>query len=124
MNKAIFIGNICRDIELKMTPEGKAVTTNCVAVRREYKNANGEYESDFINIVAWGAQAEYLNKYARKGDTVGLVGRWQTRKYTNSYGTQQTANECVVESIAALGKPPKEEQPHFEEIPENNDLPF
>ena len=132
MNKVILSGNLCHEIELKQTQSGKSVVTNCVAVQREYKNDKGEYESDFINLVIWGAQADYLSRYANKGDRVELVGRWQIRKYTANDGTTRTVNECVVESIKAFSKKKEDTQPtfnvytqpKFEEIKDGEDLPF
>jgi single-strand DNA-binding protein len=142
MNKVILSGNLCQDIELKQSAAKKSVVTNCIAVQREYKNANGEYESDFINIVVWDKQAEYLSKYASKGDRVELCGRWTVRKYTANDGTNRVVNECVVESIKAFSKPKEEQkptqsakagygyipsaytQPQTEEIPSDLDLPF
>lgn len=125
MNKVILTGNLCRDVDIAQTPSGKEVVQNCIAVKRDYKNANGEYDSDFINIVVWGVQAQYLNNYAHKGDRVELVGRWQVRKYEKSDGTKQIAHECVVESITALGNKPKEEPKKLplEEM-DGSDLPF
>lgn len=142
MNKVILSGNLCQDIELKQTQGGKSVVTNCIAVQREYKNENGGYDTDFINLVIWGAQAEYLSKYASKGDRVELSGRWTVRKYTANAGTNRVVNECTVESIKAFSKPKEEpkatpsvnggygympsaySQPQFEEIPNEQDLPF
>lgn len=131
MNKVILSGNLCQEIELKQTQNGKSVVTNCVAVQRDYKNDQGAYDSDFINIVVWGAQAEYLSRYASKGDRVELVGRWTVRKYTANDGTTRTVNECVVESIKAFSKPKAESaptntntQPKFEELSTDQDLPF
>ena len=131
MNKVILSGNLCQEIELKQTASGKSVLTNCIAVQREYKNDKGEYESDFINLVIWGAQAEYLSKYAHKGDRVELVGRWTVRKYTANDGTTRTVSECVVESIRAFSRQPREEQAestevktNFEELSNTDDLPF
>lgn len=132
MNKVILSGNLCQEIELKQTTNGKSVLTNCIAVQREYKNDKGEYESDFINLVVWGAQAEYLGRYAHKGDRVELVGRWLVRKYTVNDGTTRTVSECIVESIRAFNRQPKEEtqtqtpddQPKFEELSKFDDLPF
>ena len=136
MNKAILSGNLCQDIEVKQTQSGKSVVTNCIAVQREYKNDKGEYDSDFISLVIWGAQAEYLGKYAHKGDRVELVGRWTVRKYTANDGTTRTVNECVVESIRAFSRQPREESqapsyipdaytsPQLENINIDDDLPF
>ena len=130
MNKVILSGNLCHDIELMKTITGKSVVSNCIAVQREYKNDSGTYDSDFINIVVWGAQAEYLHRYASKGDRCELVGRWTIRKYTANDGTNRTVSECVVESIKAFRKQPKEETaaeaptPNFEEMALSDDLPF
>jgi single-strand DNA-binding protein len=125
MNKVILTGNLCRDIELKQTQGGKDVVTNCIAVQRDFKNANGEYESDFINIVAYKAQANYLSNYAKKGDRVELVGRWTVRKWADSDGTQHYANECVVDNIKAFSKAKEQEKPKANAMEEyHGDLPF
>lgn len=137
MNKVILSGNLCQDIELKQTPQGKAVVTNCVAVRRDFKNANGEYESDFINIVVWGSSAEYMSRNARKGDRVELVGSWTVRKYQANDGSNRIVNECKVESITVFSKPTENTkpanqqympsaytQPRFEKLHNDTDLPF
>ena len=126
MNKVILSGNLCQDNELKQTQNGKSVVTNCVAVQREYKNEQGAYDSDFINLVVWGAQAEYLHRYANKGDRVELVGRWTVRKYTANDGTTRTVNECVVESIKAFSKQtkPDTDKPQFTDFGADEQLPF
>lgn len=127
MNKVLLTGNLCREIELRQTQSGIDVVSNCVAVRRDYKNANGDYESDFINIVAYRTQAIYLNNYAAKGDRVELEGRWQTRQYTNAQNVTITVNEVVVESISVykprvVTEQPKQTSNEFEVS--NDDLPF
>ncbi len=135
MNKVILSGNICRDVEVKQTTGGKSVVTNCIAVRREYKGANGEYESDFINFQAWGTQAEYLGRYARKGDRVEICGRWQVRKATMADGSERIFHECVAESVTAFSAKgydqgrasetaPSAETPVMTEWQEDGDLPF
>ena len=134
MNKVILSGNLCQETEVKQTPGGKEVVTNCVAVQRDFKNANGEYESDFINIVVWGQPATYLGRYARKGDRVELVGRWQVRKYTDNNGMTRVIHECIVESVKAFSRQQKDESkapeynpysaPQFENITDDEDLPF
>lgn len=131
MNRVCLTGNLCQDIEVKQSTGGKSVLTNVVAVKRDFKSANGEYDSDFIGIVVWGAQADYLSRYASKGDRVELVGRWTVRKYTANDGTTRTVNECVVESIKAFSKQKAESapnytntQPKFEELSIDQELPF
>ena len=100
MNKVILTGNLVRDIELRATQNGTSVISSCIAVSRDFKNPDGTYTTDFINFVAWDKQADYLSKYAMKGDKLEIVGRWQVRQYTDRNGTTQTANEVVVEYIS------------------------
>lgn len=129
MNKVILTGNLARDIELRATPQGTSVVSSCIAVSRDRKDQNGEYGTDFINFVAWQQQADYLNKYAQKGDRLEIVGRWQVRKYNDRNGLEQTSNEVVVESVTCFSKEPKAEanEPTLnldtETIPDD-DLPF
>lgn len=110
MNKVILTGNICRDIELTQTASGKEFVNNVIAVQRDFKNAQGEYESDFINFVAWGTSAQYLNNYASKGDRVEIVGRWEVSQYETEDGEKRTANKCQVESIKAFSKQKTEDE--------------
>lgn len=132
MNKVILTGNLCRDIELRTTASGTYVISNCIAVARDFKEPDGTYKSDFINIVAWSNQAEYLAKYAKKGDRLELSGRWQVRTYTNKDGSTATANECVIENVRAFAKKDEPEQEAKTSAPaavdvedeEYDDLPF
>ena len=110
MNKVILSGNLCREVEVKQTTTGKSVLRNCIAVLRDYKNANGGYDSDFVEIVVWGQSAEYVGKYGNKGDRVELVGRWEARKYEDNNGNPRTAHECIVESIRVFSNRQREEK--------------
>jgi len=126
MNKVILSGNLCQDPELRRTQGGKSVVSNCIAVRRDYKE-NGDYPTDFINIVVWGQSADYLAKYVHKGDRVELSGRWCQRTYTDKEGHQRRADECIVEAIRAFPRVEESKQ----ETPKDttttiteDDLPF
>ena len=109
MNKVALSGNLCKDIELKTTSSGKASLNNTIAVKRDYKNAEGEYESDFINLVFWGNQAEYVDKYLSKGSRINVVGRIQTRNYENNNGDKVYVTEVVVENVEGIGTTKKED---------------
>ena len=85
MNKVILVGRLTRDPELKTTPNGVSVCSFTIAVNRRFRNAQGEYEADFINCVAWRQSAELLGKYFSKGRMVGIVGSIQTRNYRGKY---------------------------------------
>jgi len=108
MNKCIVTGRICNDIEVKnINGTNNKVISNTIAVRREFKNKNtNEYDSDFIKIIVWQHNADFMSKYVSKGDLVGVVGRWQHRKYDSSEGTKYI-DELVVENIEILSKPNK-----------------
>lgn len=103
MNKAILIGRLTRTPELKTTANGVDVCSFTVAVNRRFKNADGEYEADFINCVAWRGQADFLCKYFAKGDMIGLVGTIQTRNYENNDGQKVYVTEVVVEEVHFCG---------------------
>lgn len=110
MNKIILTGNLCKSIELRQTQSGVNVVSNSVAVSRDIKDAKGEYQTDFIDIVVWGQSAEYLSKYGEKGARVELCGRLQNRTYQANDGSNRTINEVQVESIKVFSKK-KEEEP-------------
>lgn len=117
MNRFVGIGNICKDIELKSTNSGKYVLQNSIAIRNDYKNANGEYDSEFVNIVVWGNTAEYMQKYAHKGMKIAVEGRLQTRSYDKADGTKGYVTEVVCNSVELLEKTNKnEEQENTEEV--------
>ena len=86
MNKAILIGRLTRDPELRTTPTGRNVCQFSIAVNRNFTNANGEREADFINCVVWDKQAENLAKYQHKGNQIAVEGRIQTRNYDDKDG--------------------------------------
>ena len=115
MNKVIMTGNLVRTPELKQTNSGKCVLSNVIAVRRDMKDDNGEYQSDFIDFTVWGQQAEYVARYGHKGDRVELCGRWQQRKWQTKSGENRTANECHVEQISVFSRRQDDEQTTEEE---------
>ena len=102
INNAVLIGRVTKDIELKQTQANKSVTQFVLAVNRQFKNANGEREADFINIVAWGKTAELLAQYAHKGSQIGVVGRIQTRNYENQQGQRVYVTEVIAENFQML----------------------
>lgn len=147
LNKAILVGRLTADPELKTTPNGVSVCSFSIAVNRSYSKG-GERQTDFINIVAWRQTAEFVSKYFRKGNAIGIDGSIQTRNYVDKNGNNRTAFEVVadnisfVESKAASGNaspapmgaaaPARETAPSyssgnvddFQEIDTDDDLPF
>ena len=102
MNVVVLIGRIIKDIEVRYTEKDLAVSNFTIAVRKDYKNVNGEYESDFINCVSFGIISEYLNKYANKGDLVAVKGRIQTRNYEDKEGNKRYITEVFVDKTTLL----------------------
>lgn len=97
MNKAIIVGNLTRDPELKTTANGIAVTTFTVAAQRRYKTQDGQQQADFINCVAWRGTAEFIAKYFVKGQKIGVSGSIQTRTYDDANGVRKYVTEVNVE---------------------------
>ena len=103
MNKAILIGRLTRDPEMRTTSSGIATTTFSIAVNRNFTNQNGEREADFINIVTWRKQAENVAKYCTKGSQVAIDGRIQTRSYDAQDGSKRYVTEVVADNVTFLG---------------------
>lgn len=101
MNKVCLTGRITKNIELKYNQNNVAITNFTLAVTRKFKNQNGEYESDFINCIAYKSTAELLSKYVKKGDLLGIEGRIQTRNYEKD-GKRIYVTEVIVDSIDFL----------------------
>lgn len=81
MNKVILSGRIASELELKKTPSDASVCSFRLAVNRRFKNAEGNYDADFISCVAWRSNADFICKYFSKGDPIEIVGSIQTRNY-------------------------------------------
>lgn len=108
MNKVCLIGRITKDPEIRYTANNVVVATFSLAINRTYKNANGEYDADFINCIAFRNTADLLGKYVHKGDQLGVEGHIQTRNYDDKDGKKVYVTEIVVDSLDFTGN--KKEQ--------------
>ena len=99
MNKVQLVGRLTRDPEIRYSQGENATATArfSVAVNRRFKNAEGNYDADFINCVAFGKTAEFLEKYFKKGMAIGLTGHIQTGSYTNMDGQKVYTTDVIVE---------------------------
>lgn len=97
-NLVVLTGRLTADPELKTTQSGVSVTSFSIAVDRRYR-AGEERQTDFINIVAWRQSAEFVAKYFKKGNMIGIEGSIQTRKYTDKNGNNRTAFEVVANNV-------------------------
>jgi single-strand DNA-binding protein len=111
LNKAMIIGNLGRDPEMRYTPNGQAVTQFTVAVNRNYKDSTGEWkeETEWFRVVAWGPLAERTAEYLRKGRKVYVEGRLQTRSWEGQDGQKRYTTELVASTVTALDPRPREE---------------
>ena len=106
LNKVILIGRLATDPELRYTPSGKAVTSFRLAVDRWMApNAQGEKETDFIDIVAWEQSAEFAAHYLNKGRLVAVDGRLQIRHWVAQDGTKRRTAEVVASYLRSLERP-------------------
>lgn len=102
INNVVLVGRTTKDPELRYTPSNIAVATFSLAVNRNFKDSNGERETDFINCVIWRQQAENLANWAKKGALIGITGRIQTRSYENQQGQRVYVTEVVAENFQIL----------------------
>ena len=142
LNRVVLIGRLTRDPELRFTQSGIAVASFTLAVDRNFKNANGERETDFIDIVVWRQQAENCANYLSKGKLVAVDGSLRIRTYEAQDGSKRKAAEVVADTVrflspkdsgtgsgsAAYGAQPPEASP-FEtgadrDMVGDDDLPF
>ncbi|HHW45834.1 MAG TPA: single-stranded DNA-binding protein [Clostridiales bacterium] len=138
LNVVVLTGRLTETPELRHTPNGVPVTRFAVAVQRAFKSADGDYETDFINIVAWRSQAEFITRFFTKGQEIGIQGSIQTRRYTDKDGNKRTAFEVIVDRAHFVGpkhtadsqdvEPPvsfsNADTGDFAEITDDDDLPF
>ena len=104
LNKAMIIGNLGRDPEMRYTPYGQAVTQFTVAVNRNYKDQAGEWqeETEWFRVVVWGQQAERTAEYLRKGSKVFVEGRMQTRQWEGQDGQKRYTTELIADRVQNL----------------------
>ena len=103
MNKFILMGRLTKDVEMRQTPNGIAVARFAIAVNRRFKNANGEYDVDFINCIAWRKTGEFISRYFQKGSMIAVVGSIQTRSWDGNDGKKQYATEVIVDEVYFTG---------------------
>lgn len=144
LNKIFIMGRLTRDPELRRTQNGTAVAGFALAVDRDYKNADGTKETDFIEVVAWRSSAEFVSKYFAKGRMAVVEGRLQIRDWQDKDGNKRRSAEVVADNVyfgdskkddygsapaggyKAAGKAVdvEPEAEDFAEVEDDSDLPF
>lgn len=115
INKFIGNGRVTKNIELKQTSNGISAANFTLAITRNFKNANGEYEADFIQCTAFRGTAELLSKYVKKGDAIGIEGSVRTWNYKDKDDKTVYVTEVQVENIDFLQQKKKEETTKVED---------
>lgn len=100
MNKTILMGRLTRDVDVRYTQTNNAMVSNfTLAVNRRFVKEGEERQADFINIVSFGKTAEFVSKYFKKGQQVGVIGRIQTRTWDDEQGQKRYVTEVVAEEV-------------------------
>lgn len=102
INRVVLVGRLTKDPEFRTTQSGVDVANFTLAVNRNFTNAQGEREADFINVVVFRKQAENVNNYLSKGSLAGVDGRIQSRSYENNEGKRIFVTEVVADSVQFL----------------------
>ena len=127
LNKTILMGRLTADPELRRTQNNTSVTSFTLAVNRSFARQGEQAQTDFIDVVAWSATAEFVSKWFRKGMLVAVAGRLQTRSYEDRQGNKRKAVEVVAEEVH-FAEPKRESQPQSNNYrntaPAPSSLPF
>ena len=110
LNQSILVGRIVREPEVRETENGVKISNITLAVPRSYKNANGEYDTDFISCVLWRGVAEKTAEYCQKGDLIGVRGHIQTRQVEYPDETRHNVVEVIAEKVTFLSNKKPEEK--------------
>lgn len=127
MNNVSLMGRLTQNPELKTTQNGTRVTSFSLAVDRKYTPKGQERKTDFITCVAWRVSAEFISKWFRKGDMIGITGEIQTRNYEDKNGNKRTAVEVVIDNAYFCGKKNESqqtEQPTFSNNSDYNEIDY
>ncbi len=125
LNQIVLIGRLVRDPELRYTPNGIPVAQFPLAVDRTFKNAQGQRETDFFDIVVWRKQAELAANHLQKGRLVAVQGRLQARSYETPEGQRRKVYEIVADSVTFLDRKPSSQESMGEEVDvSDDDIPF
>lgn len=104
LNRVVIMGRIVNDLEVRQTQSGVACLSFTVAVDRNFKNANGEHDTDFISCVAWRESAEFINRYFGKGKMIAVEGQLRTRTYEDKNSSKHYITEVYVDSASFTGE--------------------
>lgn len=102
MNQVFCVGRLVQEPTVETTENGKERSRITLAVPRSYKNADGEYDTDFLDCVLWGGVASNTAEYCKKGDLVGIKGRVETNTYETETGDKKKITQILAERVTFL----------------------
>lgn len=102
LNQIVLVGRLVKEVEVKELESGKKVANITIACPRSFKNADGEYDTDFIDVILWDGIAQNTREYCHKGDILGVKGRIQTRNIEKEDDTKEKITEIIAEKITFL----------------------
>ena len=118
VNQIVLVGRIARTPETKTTENGRKMATLTLAVPRNYKNSNGEYDTDFLDCTLWSSVEESTSEYCETGDMIGIKGRLQTRIVETPEGTKRKKTEIIAEKVTFLTSNPQRRKIENEKLEE------
>ena len=122
MNTVVLVGRLTGNPEVTVTENGKHITKILLAVNRNYKNADGIYETDFIRCVLWNGIAGATSEFCKVGDVVGIKGRLQTSVYETEDKKKNYSTEVIAERVTFLSSGKKHvDEKSFDENDEVKD---
>lgn len=127
VNIVIVGGNLTADPELKQSTSGKSVVKSSIAVHRKFSKPGEAQQTDFLNLVLWDKNAEFVARYGRKGDALLIRGAIQPRSWTDKSGKKQYSTEIVVDEVIKLHSnkaEATEAPPAMETVQDDGTLPF
>lgn len=110
LNQIILVGRLTKDVELKEGENGSKFANMTLAIPRSWKNAEGQYDTDFVDCKAFESIATNTSEYCNKGDIVGIKGRIQSTVQENENGEKTTKMEIIAEKVTFLSSKPKNEE--------------
>lgn len=108
LNQIVLVGRLVKTPELRLTDNGRKTSVITLAVPRNYKNQDGQYDTDFLECVLWTGVAESTAEYCKTGDMIGVKGRVQSRIVEKEDGTKKKKTEIVAERVTFLSSSNKE----------------
>ena len=110
MNQFVGVGRLVAKPEVKESENGKKYINYTIAVQRSYKNADGEYETDFLDVVSFGQVAESTAEYCEKGDIIGVKGRIETSNYEIEDGEKRKSTQIIADRVTFLSSKEKADE--------------